>query len=221
MPVFKSGRNKAPAWCELEYFEIVQLKPGESHTFYRIGPKERLVVGKGECRIRIDGKEYIGKLRDKFDLTVTGEKKIKSPSQEAGFEILEAVTGTVVVRMCGHWGDVLGACGVFFVNIPEELKQRGDIADYPKETNFDSHYHDCDEYWILFEGSGTAVSEGVHYEVGVGDCIATGMGYHHDFPKVKEPVSAVFFETTLEGEMRRGHLWEHTHGIAVPKKDRV
>jgi mannose-6-phosphate isomerase-like protein (cupin superfamily) len=57
--------------------------------------------------------------------------------------------------------------------------------------------------------------------MGPGDCLAIGMGHHHDFPLVTLPVRAVYFETTLEGEKRRGHLWEHTHGPAVPWLDRV
>ena len=50
---------------------------------------------------------------------------------------------------------------------------------------FDCHFHDCDEYWILFAGRGIAVSEGKRYEVASGDCVATGMGHHHDFPIVQ------------------------------------
>ena len=65
------------------------------------------------------------------------------------------------------------------------------------------------------------MSEGVTYDVGPGDCIATGMGFHHDFPRVREPVKAVYFETTMEGQKRRGHLWNHTHGTAEPQVDRI
>lgn len=79
----------------------------------------------------------------------------------------------------------------------------------------------CDEYWIVLEGTGVAVSEGKHYAVGPGDCLATGMGHHHDFPTASAPVHAVYFETTLGGERRRGHLWNHTHGPAQPRLDRV
>jgi mannose-6-phosphate isomerase-like protein (cupin superfamily) len=44
--------------------------------------------------------------------------------------------------------------------------------------------------------------------VNAGDCIATKMGDHHDFPIVKEKIHGVYFETTLKGEKRLGHLWE-------------
>jgi mannose-6-phosphate isomerase-like protein (cupin superfamily) len=122
--------------------------------------------------------------------------------------------------MCGNWrGET--ASGLFNVGISDGREDKGDAVDYPKETSFDCHYHDCDEYWVLFAGRGIAVSENASYEVGPGDCVATGMGFHHDFPIAHEPVSAVYFETELEGPGRRGHLWNHTHGEAVPQTERV
>jgi mannose-6-phosphate isomerase-like protein (cupin superfamily) len=54
-----------------------------------------------------------------------------------------------------------------------------------------------------------------------GDCVTIGMGHHHDFPLIDAPVKAVFFETTLEGAKRVGHLWNHTHGLAQPKPERI
>ena len=72
----------------------------------------------------------------------------------------------------------------------------------------------------MYEGRGVAYSEGRRYEVGPGDCIATGMGHHHDFTEIFEPVRAVFFETAPEGQRRKGHLWEHTHGPAEPLPER-
>ncbi len=59
------------------------------------------------------------------------------------------------------------------------------------------------------------------YEMKPGDCLATGMGHHHDMTLVHEPVRGVYFETTLEGQKRRGHLWDHTHGLAEPQAERV
>ena len=98
---------------------------------------------------------------------------------------------------------------------------KGDPVAYPKSTGFDAHYHDCDEYWVVLRGVGTVVIGGRHSTVGPGDAIATGTGHHHDFPEVQAPVDAVYFETTLEGQKRIGHLWEHTHGTARPKPDRI
>ena len=211
MPVFRSGEGQAPAWCELEYFEIVTLAPGETHSFARRGPREKLIVGGGACRIAFDGRSMDATARTNLDLA----------SGNAQFEVLEVAEETTLIRMCGRWGDETGGSGVFGVDTPEEFKPRGDDWDYPKETNFDNHYHDCDEYWIIFEGRGVAVSEGKSFEVGPGDCVATGMGHHHDFPMVHEPVKSVYFETTMEGRKRRGHLWNKEHGPVKPMMDRV
>ena len=138
-----------------------------------------------------------------------------------GGGVLDVTETTTLIHMCGRWGEDTGGSGLFSVAAVENAQERGDPVSYPKNTTLDNHYHDCDEYWILFGGRGTAVSEGVHYEVGPGDCVATGMGFHHDFPQVTESVRAVYFETTMMGRKRGGHLWEHTHGRAEPDPERV
>ena len=211
MPDFRSGYGLAPAWCELERFDIVELLPGESHTFERAGQKEKLIVGKGRCRIAMDG-----------NIVIADEGANLNLDRASGrFEVLEVYSDATLIRMYGRWGEETGGSGIFTVSDYHIRSVRGDPVDYPKETTFDNHYHDCDEYWILFQGRGIAASEGKLYEVGPGDCVATGAGYHHDFPRVFDPVKGVFFETTMEGQKRRGHLWEHTHGPAQPRTDRV
>ena len=211
MPVFKSGKGLAPGWCELEYFEIVKLPTGATYVFERVGAKEKLVVGTGRCRVTCAG------------LTVDAEPGaiVDLTEPDGRFEVVEVGSETTLVRMCGRWGDKTGWSGVFTIEPCDDPHDGGDPVDYPKQTKFDNHYHDCDEYWIVIEGRGTVVSEGKSYEVGPGDCLATGMGFHHDFPQAFEPVKGVFFETTLEDQKRLGHLWEHTHGPALPKPNRA
>jgi mannose-6-phosphate isomerase-like protein (cupin superfamily) len=211
MPVFQSGPGLAPAWCEMTVFEIIALPAGQRGQWGRTAPKEKLIIVQGDCRIKVGAEEILTTRGTILDL----------PSGNAGFEVLETTSGATLVRMCGHWGNELGGSGIFKVSSSVERGDRGDPVSYPKSTNFDSHYHDCDEYWILFQGRGTAVSEGGSYEVGPGDCVGTRMGHHHDFPTVIEPVQAVYFETTLKGRKRLGHLWEHTHGPAQPPEDQA
>ena len=45
----------------------------------------------------------------------------------------------------------------------------GDAVAYPKTTRVDSHYHDCDEYWILLEGRATVVVGDAAMEMRPGD----------------------------------------------------
>ncbi|MCP3371826.1 cupin domain-containing protein [Bradyrhizobium cajani] len=124
-----------------------------------------------------------------------------------------------VLIFFGRWGAEIGGCGVFFSNYPRTAK--GDPVSYPKSTNFDAHYHDNDEYWVIIKGSGTVVVGSRTYEVEPGDCIPIGMGHHHDLPQVRSDITGAYFETTLEGKKRFGHLWEHTHGPADVRSDRV
>jgi len=201
MPVMRSG-EAAPEWCELEHFDIVRLKPGEAHRFERAGRKEKLIVGAGRCRVAVGGRIVEAERGANLDLSAPGER----------FEVREALEETTLVRMCGRWGEEVGGSGLFPAWEVDDPKDCGDPVAYPKRTAFDNHYHDCDEYWIVISGRGVAVSEGRHYEVGPGDCVATRMGDHHDLPIVHEPITAVFFETTLGGRKRPGHLWQHTHG---------
>jgi hypothetical protein len=129
---------------------------------------------------------------------------------------LASENGGAVVRMAGRWGDELGGTGVFPARVSDSPGNPGDPANYERNTLFDNHYHDCDEYWILYQGCGKAVSEGALFDVGPGDCVATKCGDHHDFPMVYEEVTAVYFETTLSGKKRLDHLWIHKHGAPSP-----
>ena len=210
MPVFKSGRNLAPSWCEMEFFDIVRLQKGQSHRYQRVGAKEKIIVAEGLVRMKVGQTNVVAPAT--VDLNVP-------PGQTV--EIVEAIEPSVLVRMCGRWGDVTGGSGLFGVVKSDRPHNAGDPVDYPTQAVFDRHYHDCDEYWIVYEGSGEVVTEGKRFPVGPGDCVAIGFNHHHDFPVVNQPVKAIYFETTLEGEGRIGHLWEHTHGKAAPKKDRV
>ncbi|MDA1190637.1 MAG: cupin domain-containing protein [Candidatus Poribacteria bacterium] len=210
MPIFTEGSKQAPQWCELEQFDIVALKAGESHTFERIGKKEKLIVPNGSYRVTFGHSSIDADAYSNLDLT----------DAEGVFHV-EAKSDITAIRMAGHWGDDVGGSGLFSVRNMDEPKDGGDAVAYPKTTSFDAHWHDCDEYWIILEGDGTVVTEGKQYDVKAGDCVATGMGFHHDFPRVGAPVKAIYFETTMEGQKRRGHLWNHTHGAPEPSMDRV
>ncbi len=211
MPVFKSGKGLAPEWCEMEYFDIVKLAPGDKHTYDRVGKKEKLILGRGKCKIAFGGQVVDAEPSAQLDIETPGDH----------FEVLEVSENATLVRMCGRWGDEVGGSGIFWLPVVENPTENGDPVSYPKNNPIDNHFHDCDEYWIFYEGTGVAVTEGKFFEVGPGDCVATGMGYHHDMQTVIEQTVGVFFETTMEGQKRPGHLWEHTHGKAEPVEERV
>ncbi|MHB2165613.1 cupin domain-containing protein [Alsobacter sp. R-9] len=211
MPVFRS-EDAPPGWCELERFHILDLGAGGAQACRRETPRERVMGTAGTCRIRFEG----------------GSTLLK----EGQFVDVERLPGTALtlegctpdaqaVRLCGRWGEDIAGCGLFRVQDQENPTDKGDPVPYPKTTRIDSHYHDCDEYWILLEGEATVVVGSHHMAMRPGDCVSIGMGHHHDMPHAPLPVKAVFFETTLEGLKRVGHLWNHTHGPAVPHPERV
>src|ERR1035437_3280776 len=102
MPVFKSGRGLASSWCDLEFFDIVRLGPGQKHTFGRVGKKEKLLVGGGRCKVSFEGKSV--------DL---GEGANLDLAQAASQFVVSDVTApTVLIRMCGRWGDEVGGAGL-------------------------------------------------------------------------------------------------------------
>lgn len=216
MPVIHHDDQAArPAWCELESFAIIHSDGADPVAIPRTGQVAKLVLVSGSAR-----------LVSPEERTLRSGDVVEMPPAPAGevpgqYELRDAAPGTVVVHLAGRWGAETGGCGVFTVDRVEHPADKGDPVWYPKETAIDRHYHDCDEYWIVVEGAGTAMSEGTLYAVGPGDCLAIGMGHHHDFPLVTAPVRAVYFETTLAGAKRRGHLWEHTHGPAEPRLDRI
>jgi mannose-6-phosphate isomerase-like protein (cupin superfamily) len=121
--------------------------------------------------------------------------------------------------ICGEWerADV----NIFRVERFDAPTNSGTPCSYYRNTGFDNHYHDYDEFWILYEGSGVVYTENRAFEVDAGDCVVTGSGWHHDFPIVHSPVCAVAVEPMDSNVKRLGHLWEQKDGKAVPDMKRV
>lgn len=71
---------------------------------------------------------------------------------------------------------------------------------------FDRHFHDCDEYWLVYSGRARIMTEGVEYDVGAGDVVCTHAGDEHDVVAVYEDFEAYFLEDVLVGDQRKGHL---------------
>ncbi len=206
MTIIRSTQ-RPPAWCELETFEIITLRRDETVARSPTARTERLIGTLGTCQLRRGASSLL--LKEGQFIDVSEPWTMTGAADPAGF-----------VRLAGHWGDELGGCGIFRVR-RSDAGHNGDPVAYPKHTLIDRHYHDCDEYWIILDGAGEVVVDDRHSKITPGDCLCIGMGHHHDFPLIDTEVKAVFFETTLQGQKRTGHLWNHTHGRAVPIPGRV
>lgn len=208
MSSFRSG-DALPRWCELRSFEIHDLQQGQSVAQSRKADKERLVAAFGTTQILLPSGSIILKENQFYDVPAEGWT-LRGCSQRAQ-----------IVRLSGQWGSDMGGCGIFRAANQDKPSDNGDAVAYRKTTSIDSHYHDCDEYWIILDGGGTVVIDERHIEVKPGDCVAIGMGHQHDLPVVTAPLKAVFFETSLQGSKRVGHLWQHTHGQGHALPERV
>lgn len=74
------------------------------------------------------------------------------------------------------------------------------------DGRFDEHFHDCDEYWLIYRGRALISSEGELYEVGPGDIVFTRAGDQHDVVEVSEDLEAFYLEDRLVDGGRVGHL---------------
>lgn len=191
-----------PAWSEKKSFSLWVLAPNEVVQLAATHPAARLLMTAGACQVRQGARSQVLAEGQFIDL-------------EPGEIVLSSTRAAQAVLLEGEWGTELGGCGVFRAQNVEAPADRGDPVSYRKRTNIDAHYHDCQEFWLLLEGRAEVVVDGGHIEMRPGDCLPIPMGAMHDMPDAPEPVKAVYFETTLRGQKRTGHLWQHTHGPAV------
>ncbi len=81
------------------------------------------------------------------------------------------------------------------------------LAEIHDASELELHFHDADEYWLVFGGRARVLSEGVEYEVGPGDILLTRAGVEHDLLEVIEaPLRCFWVEDKLVGRKRPGHL---------------
>jgi hypothetical protein len=91
-----------------------------------------------------------------------------------------------------------------------------------RDGRFDRHFHDFNEYWLVFKGRAKILTEEQEYVVGPGDIVCTRAGDEHDVLEVYEDLEAFWFEGELQGQGRLGHLHrspELAEGHLVPGAD--
>ena len=194
MPVIPYNSELFPDWSEVKSCKIIRM-----FKRYQLQPltkyaKTILFIVDGAAEIS-DG---------------TGEKIVFAGDVWEPFSEVVWIEPKPLVELfqiSGNWSNDRGSCGVFKLERSEQAHNDGDPADYDRNTVFDNHFHDCDEYWFIIKGKGMVVSEGESYAVQAGDCVITPAGEHHDFPIVYEPILAVWFEGSLKGKKRPGHLY--------------
>ena len=119
------------------------------------------------------------------------------------------------------------------VRTSEQCMRAGNRPEWSKVTSagvfrvpansgrFDCHYHDCNEYWLIFRGKAKVRSEGREYYVKPGDIVCTKAGDEHDVLEVYEDMEAFWFEDETPAGGKVGHLHrdpEKAKGHAVRAK---
>lgn len=207
MPLI-TANDKMPEWSEVDFFEIITLNEGEIKEIHTRSKKELLFVAAGKLLYKLGDKDTQYDLHYRMHGAVLdiGKYRVVTVRPE-GY--------CTLIRIGGSWKEETGSHGFFTLSVSDSPVNHGDPVIYEeiRNTEFDNHYHDFDEYWIIYEGQGKAVSEGKLFDVKAGDCIATRMGDYHDFPVVEQTIKGIWFETTLLGEKRTGHLWKKNIGI--------
>lgn len=193
MPLINIDTDPLPDWSEIEIIKI----------FHSLSEDKIIKINSRKSAIFIlSGESEINSKKIKENDIIFFEEK------DVHFKNVKDLS---FILVSGNWDNETGNYGFFKIDNSEIPKNDGDPVDYERSTDFDNHYHDCDEYWIILEGKGLAVSEGIKYFIKAGDCVVTKKGDHHDLPHVFDEIKGIYFETTLKGKKRKGHLWNHTH----------
>ncbi|MCL2815421.1 MAG: hypothetical protein FWD23_12545, partial [Oscillospiraceae bacterium] len=143
MPVIKIGETY-PSWCEVVGHGRIKVAKETPYIVKMENAKKAVVALTGSCIVDCEN-EAVKLSERKSIFTAEEEFTIKA----VGCEYCE------VMVIYGHWGEKTGGIGVFTVDKSDSPNNPGTKTDYYRNTAFDNHYHDCDEYWIIVEGSGT------------------------------------------------------------------
>ena len=153
--------------------------------------RERLVVLHGEVSVECEFGRFTLKRRDFVEIPASGAK------------VTNAGTSTAeLARIAGHWQQVI----------------RNEICLFRPDRPCEYHYHDSDEYWMVFRGHFTLNYDGNEYDLRPGSMLAAGMGFEHGAVAPEEHFEAVVIATQLEGQKRDGHLTREMHGDPVKNR---
>ncbi len=221
MPIYTRDtlRTDRLPWVDIEDFEFIVLgrPPGQGsaaappaaaangHPAYwgtppdphvvelePTAPRERIVVIDGEVQVECElGRFHLGR-RDFVEVPASGAK------------VTNVGTSTAeLARIAGHWTQVI----------------RNEICLFRPDRPCDYHYHDGDEYWMVFRGHFTLNYDGRAYAMRPGLMLAAGMGFEHGSVQPEEHFEAVVMAMQLEGQRRDGHLLRELHGAPAKNRD--
>jgi mannose-6-phosphate isomerase-like protein (cupin superfamily) len=222
MPIYthESLQTNRLPWVEIDDFEFFHLgrvmvlghqptaSEGDGHVPYwgyyqdrplptsrRIEPtrpKDRVVVISGEVQVESDHGRFRLHKRDYYDVPSSGATLTNIGSSMAE-----------LARIEGHWDHTI----------------RSEIAMFQPGNPCDYHYHDGDEYWVVFRGYFDLDYHGLKVPVKPGELLAFGKGYEHGLLDPEEVMQTIVLAMPLEDRRRDGHLNRERNGDPVPGRE--
>ncbi|MFC6357097.1 hypothetical protein [Luethyella okanaganae] len=154
--------------------------------------KDRITVVSGQVQVESEHGRVTLHKRDYFDIPATGATITNSGQSMAEF-----------VRVMGDWDHTV----------------RNEICMFRPGNPCDYHYHDGDEYWLVFRGHFTLDYNGLKVPVGPGELLAAGKGFAHGALDPEEAMNAIVMAMPLEDGKRDGHLNHGNQGEPTPGRD--
>lgn len=155
-------------------------------------PKDRIVVIGGEVQVESEHGRFQLHKRDYYDLPTSGATLTNTGSSMAE-----------LARIEGTWDHTI----------------RSEICMFQPGNPCDYHYHDGDEYWVVFRGHFDIDYHGLKVPTEPGQLLAFGKGYEHGLLDPTEAMNAIVLAMPLEDRQRDGHLNRERNGDPVPGRD--
>jgi mannose-6-phosphate isomerase-like protein (cupin superfamily) len=161
----------------------------------RIEPKhakDRIVVISGEVQVESEHGRFQLHKRDYYDVPASGATLTNTGSSMAE-----------LARIEGHWDHTI----------------RSEICMFQPGNPCDYHYHDGDEYWVVFRGHFNIDYEGLKVPTKPGELLAFGKGYEHGLLEPEDVMQGIVLAMPLEDRRRDGHLNRERNGNPVPGRE--
>jgi mannose-6-phosphate isomerase-like protein (cupin superfamily) len=100
-----------------------------------------------------------------------------------------------------------------------DMSAWGVFSVAPENAPGDLHFHDCDEYWLITDGSALVLCGDEEQVMGPGDLLCARMGELHHVVEIygDEPFRGAYVVGPLRGQKRTGHLHPGTHDLPAPE----
>jgi mannose-6-phosphate isomerase-like protein (cupin superfamily) len=194
-----------PSWVEISDFEIFTLDQAYEdkgiRKFEKTAEREVIVALGSELIAESEMGRATLKRRDWLEIPPGGMAVSSMRSVTTPHYASSTYYPAEAIRIAGTW-DHINHISIFQFR-----------ADRPLPV----HYHDFNEYWLLFRGHPLATHDDDELHLHPGTLLATRTGHEHGIAKPEETVEGVGLQTSLVGRKRQGHLHRDVDGPPDPQ----